>query len=440
MKIPLAVFALFSGAILCFADAPPAVGNDHKIFNVRQFGAKGDGTTLDTEAIQKALDKCGRTGDGTVELPAGTYLSKPLTMSSKTTLLLDDGATLLASPLQSDFLKGGGDWLKVKNGGDFIPFISGRGLTNVTITGKGTVDGNGAVWWEEAEKARQKVAGFTLPRPNLIVFSRCKNLRLTGIKLANSPKFHFVPTDCEDVTVEDVTVVSPVGAANTDGIDPSNCRNVTITRCTIDTGDDNIAIKSGKKVEGHEFGCENITVTDCTFLHGHGMSIGSESVGGVRNLVVRNCRFDGTENGLRIKSRRGKGGTVQDVSYSDITMTNVYPAISFVCYYQDSSQAKYPKDDPAQPVTDTTPFFRNIRISNVTAASTKDAGLIVGLPESMITNVMLENVRITAESGLTIANARGIQLKNVIVSVKEGPSFTTDNAQVEDGGHTSEKH
>jgi len=169
------------------------------------------------------------------------------------------------------------------------------------------------------------------------------------------------------------------------------------------------------------------------------MSIGSETVGGVRNLVVKNCRFDGTENGLRIKSRRGKGGIVQDVSYSDIRMTNVHPAISIACYYQDSSQAKYPKDDPAQPMTETTPIIRNIRISNVTAASTKDAGLIVGLPESVVSNVVLENVRITAETGLTMANAKGIQLKNVQVSVKEGPPFITANAQVEGEPPAGEK-
>ena len=418
------LFLIMPGISLEAADAGPGT------FDVRQFGAKGDGRTLDTKAIQAALDACGQAG-GTVRFTAGTYLSQPITIrTNKTTVLIDAGATLLASTNQSDFMKTPGDWLQAKSA-DFIPFIGGKDLTNVTLTGKGTIDGNGAVWWEEAEKARQKVSGFTLPRPNLVVFNRCKNVRLAGIRLVNSPKFHYVPTDCEDVTVDNVTIVSPAGAANTDGIDPSNCRNVTITHCTIDTGDDNIAIKSGKKVEGREFGCENITVTDCVFLHGHGMSIGSETVGGVRNLVVKNCRFDGTENGLRIKSRRGKGGTVQDVSYSDIMMTNVHPAISMVCYYQDSSQAKYPKDDPAQAVTNTTPIFRNIRISNVTATSTADAGLIVGLPESMITNVVLKNVHITAETGLTMANARGIQLKNVAVSVKDGPRFTTDNAQVE---------
>jgi polygalacturonase len=433
MKVS-AVLCAFSLSTLLFA-----AGTTPKVFDVRQSGAKGDGKTMDTAAVQKALDECGAAGGGTVKFPSGTYLSQPLTVRTKTTVLLEAGATLLASPVQADFLKGGGDWLKAKSGGDFIPFIGGKNLTNVAITGKGTIDGNGAVWWEEAEKARQKVAGFTLPRPNLVVFNQCKNVRLAGIKLINSPKFHFVPADCEDVTVEDVTIFSPAGAANTDGIDPSNCRNVTITHCTIDTGDDNIAIKSGKKVEGREFGCENITVTDCTFLHGHGMSIGSETVGGVRNLVVKNCRFDGTENGLRIKSRRGKGGTVQDVSYSNITMTNVHPAISIMCYYQDSSQTKYPKGDPAQAVTNTTPIFRNIHISNVTAWSTRDAGLIVGLPESMVSDVVLENVHITAETGMTVANAKGVQLKQVKISVKEGPPFTMDNAQVEGLAPTDKK-
>jgi polygalacturonase len=419
----------FSWLLFFLAISLPAAEGS-KVFDVRQFGAKGDGKTLDTMAIQKALDECGQTG-GTVKFLRGTYLSQPLTVRAKTTVLLEEGATLLASPVQSDFLKGGGDWLRVTNSSAFIPFIGGKDLTDVTITGKGTVDGNGAVWWEEAEKARQKVSGFTLPRPNLIVFNRCKNLRLEGIQLINAPKFHFVPVECEEVAVDRVTIIAPVGAANTDGIDPSNCRNVTITRCTIDTGDDNIAIKSGKKVPGREFGCENITVTDCVFLHGHGLSIGSETVGGVRNLVVKNCRFDGTENGIRIKSRRGRGGVVQDVSYSDITMTNVFPALSFASYYQDSSQAKYPKDDPAQPMTETTPIIRNIRLTNVTATSTKNAGLIVGLPESEVSDVVLENVHITAETGLTMANAKGMKFKNVQVSVKSGPPYLTDKVQAE---------
>jgi polygalacturonase len=422
---------LLSGLSLRAADGA-------KEFDVRRFGAKGDGQSLDTVAIQKALDACGPAG-GTVKFSRGTYLSQPLTIRTKTTVVLDAGAILLASTNQSDFMKVPGDWLKAKSGGDFIPLVSGKDLTDVTFTGSGVIDGNGAVWWEEAEKARQKVSGYTLPRPNLVALNRCKNVRFENITLQNSPKFHLVPAECEDVVISNVTILAPVHAANTDAIDPSNCRNVTITRCLIDVGDDNVAIKSGKKVEGREFGCENIFVTDCVFKQGHGMSIGSESVGGVHNVIVKNCRFDGTENGIRIKSRRGRGGVVDGLICTDNVMTNVFPALSIACYYQDSSQAKFPKDDPAQPVTDTTPIFRNIRIKNLTATSTKNAGIIVGLPESLVSDVVLENVHITAQTGLTIANAKGIQFKNVTVSVKEGPPFTIDNAQVEGLAPAGEK-
>jgi polygalacturonase len=430
MMKKLMLAGVLSLGLTAFAadNAPKA---SQKVFNVRELGAKGDGTTLDTAALQKALDQCGAAGGGTVRLPAGIYLSQPLTLRTKTTLLLEEGAVLRATTNHADFMKVPGDWLKAKSGGDFIPLIRGSELTDVALAGKGTIDGNGAVWWEEAEKARQKVSGYTLPRPNLVTLSRCKNVRMTGITLINSPKFHFVPTECEEVLIDGVTILAPERAANTDAIDPSNCRNVTITRCRIDVGDDNVAIKSGRKVEGREFGCENITITDCVFLKGHGLSIGSETVGGVRNVVVRNCRFDGTENGIRIKSRRERGGVVDGLICENITMTNVYPALSIACYYQNSSQALFPKDDVAQPVTETTPLFRNIRIANLTAHSTKNAGLIVGLPESLVSNVVLENVQITAKTGLTIANAKGVQLKNVKIVVEQGEPVILHNAQVE---------
>ncbi len=385
------------------ADSPSAAtGAPAKIYDVRQFGAKGDGKTLDTAAIQKALDECGNAGGGTVRFPAGTYLSKPISLRSKTTLLVEEGAKLQATGEQAAFLKSGTNWLAAQSGSDFIPFISGKKLTDVTITGKGTIDGAGENWWGPAEEARRKTPGFTLPRPNLIVLNDCNNVRMEKITLQNSPKFHFVPTDCEDVVVEGVTVRAPSHSANTDAIDPSRCRRVLITKCDIDVGDDNIAIKSGKKVPGHEFACEDITVTDCIFRHGHGMSIGSETAGGVRNVTVRNCTFEGTENGLRIKSQRGKGGVVENISYSNITMKNVDPAITLTCYYMYSLRRRpraadpLPKMTAAQPVTETTPIYRNIRISNLKATCEKSAGIIVGLPESPISDVVLENVEITA--------------------------------------------
>ena len=235
-----------------------------------------------------------------------------------------------------------------------------------------------------------------------------------------------MPTDCEDVLIEDVTVQAPSTAANTDGIDPSVSRCVRISRCLIDVGDDNVAIKSGKTMPGREFACEDITVTDCTFLHGHGLSIGSETSGGVRNVLVERCTFKDTENGIRIKSPRGKAGTVQGLRCIDVTMANVDKALTITCYYPN-----IPKEDAAQPVTPETPIFKDIEITNLMATCPKEAGVIIGLPESLVSNVSLTNVRITAETGLTIRNAASVKIKDVKVEAKKGQSLILDNAQVE---------
>ncbi len=417
------------------------------IFDVRQFGAKGDSKTPDTAAIQKALDACGRADGGTVWFRPGTYLSRPLTLRTKTTLRLDPGATLKATDEPKDFLPNDVAWSDVLNGskrGPLAPFINGKDLTGIKICGGGTIDGSGAKWWIPAEAARRKVRGYTLPRPNLIVLEQCKQVCLENITLRNSPKFHFVPIACEDVIVSNVTITAPEHAANTDAIDPSSCKDVLITKCTIDVGDDNVAIKAGKKVAGREFASEDITVTDCTFLHGHGMSIGSETDGGVRNVTVKNCTFENTENGLRIKSQRGKGGIVENISYSDITMKNVNPAITLTCYYMNNSagDAARPSgagSNSALAIASNTPVYHNIRISNLKATCPRMAGIIIGLPDSRISNVVFENVQISAAKSFEIRNAKGIQLKNVTVSVKEGPPFAIENAQIEGLERANEK-
>ncbi len=410
-----------------------------KVFDVRQFGAKGDGQTPDTAAIQEALDDCGRAGGGTVKFSPGIYLSRPLTLRTKTTLRLDAGATLKATDEPGDFLPADVAWGDILNGskkGPLAPFISGKDLTDIKISGEGTIDGSGAKWWVPAEAARRQKAGYTLPRPNLIVLTRVQHLEVTGVTLQNSPKFHLVPDDCRDVLIAGVTILAPEHAANTDAIDPSSCKDVLITNCTIDVGDDNVAIKAGKKIAGREFASEDITVTDCKFRHGHGMSIGSETDGGVRNIVVKNCTFENTENGIRIKSQAGKGGHVENISYSGLTMKNVDPAITFTCYYmnnsaKDAAPASASKEDNAAAVSGKIPVFRNIRVANLKATCEKSAGVILGLPESCISNVVFENVILSANTGLTIHNAKGIQFKNSSVTVERGPAFSAENAQVE---------
>ncbi|MGH7952465.1 MAG: glycoside hydrolase family 28 protein, partial [Limisphaerales bacterium] len=402
---------IVAAIILSFSLALHAAG---KIYNVRAYGAKGDGTNLDTVAIQIALDACGQTG-GTVLFPPGIYLSQPLTLRPETTLLLDAGAMLKATDDPKDYLPADVSWNDILDGskkGPITSFISGEDLTDITICGAGIIDGSGAKWWIPAEAARRKKPGYTLPRPNLIVLKRVKNLRVQDVTLQNSPKFHFVPTDCENVVVSNVTILAPQHAANTDAIDPSSCENVLITKCKIDVGDDNVAIKSGHKIEGRDFASENITVSDCTFLHGHGMSIGSETDAGVRNVTVKNCTFENTENGLRIKSDIRRGGLVENISYSDIRMTNVDPAITFTCFYMNNSakdalKPAAPKKKNAPSTDEKIPMYRNITISNLTAVCERSAGVILGLPDNCISNVVFENVNISAKTGLTIRNAKG---------------------------------
>jgi polygalacturonase len=423
-KRVLFCFLFLAGVLSLYGTT--AVRAQDKIYDVRQYGAKGDGKTVNTEAIQKAIDECGREGGGIVRFSPGTYLSKPITLRSKTTLQLNYGATFQATENHADFMKKPGDWLKATGGGDFIPFIGGKDLTDVTITGEGTIDGGGKAWWGPAEEARRKKSGYTLPRPNMIILTRCKNVKIKGVTIQNSPKFHLVPTDCEDVVIEGVTFKAPADAPNTDAIDPSRCRNVLITKCYIDVGDDNVAIKSGRKVDGREFACENITVSDCVIRHGHGVSIGSETVGGVRGLTVQRCTFEDTDNGIRIKSYRGRGGLVENIIYSDITMKNVTFPISISGYYP-----KIPTENEAQPLTSETPVYRNIRITNLRATSPRSAGFIVGLPESLISDVVLEDIHILAPLGLTIRNAKEVKINNVKIEAKEGQPFILENAAVE---------
>ena len=386
-----------------------------KVFDVRQSGATGDGKTLDTAAIQKALDDCEKSGGGIVELPAGTYLSRPLFLRSQTTLQLDAGAILQARAEPADFLD---------TKGATIAFVNGKQLSHVAITGHGIIDGAGARWWAPVRAAKKTGAKETVHRPRLVILSNCKNVRVENVTLQNSPSFHLVPADCEDVVISGVTIRAPADAPNTDAMDPS-CKNLLVTNCTFDVGDDNIAIKAGHATAAGEFQDENITVTGCTFLHGHGMSIGSETRGGVKNLLVTNCTFNGTTSGIRIKTSRERGGRIEGMVYSGLTMTNVDVPINITCYYP-----KVPATDAAQPVTENTPIYRDILIKNLTASGSKSAGFVVGLPEMCISNVVFENVTLTTKTGLTIRNAHGIQFKNSTVTAANGATFTAENATV----------
>ncbi|TAL04424.1 MAG: hypothetical protein EPO07_05140, partial [Verrucomicrobia bacterium] len=202
-----------------------------KLYDVRRFGAKGNGSALDTAAIQNALDECGQAGGGIVQLPPGTYFSKPIFLRSNTTLQLDAGATLQATDDPNDFAN-------PDRPGAVLAFVNASGLNAVAITGKGTIDGAGARWWAPVRAAKKAGQPEPRRRPRLVIISNCVDVRVEGVTLRDSPTFHLVPVDCENVDIVGVTIRAPGDAPNTDAIDPSACRYVTISNCVLDVGDD----------------------------------------------------------------------------------------------------------------------------------------------------------------------------------------------------------
>ncbi|QKG52908.1 glycoside hydrolase family 28 protein [Hymenobacter sp. BRD67] len=365
-----------------------------------------DGTTNQALPLQKAIDSCSAAGGGTLVLRKGTYMIGPIYMKSSVTLRLDTLATLLASPNMPDFTVNG----KVVN------LINGPGgaIHDVTLTGAGTIDGNGAPWWAAFQ------ANSALVRPRLIYITSCQNLTVSGLTLTNSPSFHLVPSQCQNVVISKLKIIAPSNSPNTDGIDPANCNQVSITNCTIDTGDDCIAIKSGRVNGALVDACQNLTVTGCTFLHGHGLSIGSETSSGVKNLTVTNCTFTGTTNGIRIKSEPGLGGLIQNVNYSNITMTGVTNPLVINMAYALNPNNSYPADIPS---------VNGMTIDHLTVTGAKNAGSLVGLTTLPILNLTLSNLTISAQTGLVMQNATGVVMSNWVINVTSGKSIITQNVQ-----------
>jgi polygalacturonase len=389
-------------------------------FKITDFGAVGDGKALNTSAIGKAIAACVEAGGGTVVVPPGRFLTGPFSLASNLDLRVEEGSTLVFSDKVAD--------MKLTEAG-FENYISARDCHDVAITGSGTIDGNGEYFWRNfVEPKNDPFDEPWMPhRPRLIELTRCTRVLVQGVTLTNSPMFHLVPAQCRSVTIDGIRIKALANAPNTDGIDPSGI-DFLITGCTIDTGDDDIAVKGGARYDPNRPAVENFLITDCTFLHGHGMSIGSESYGGVRNMLVRNCTFDGTVAGIRLKSPRGRGGIAENLTYENLTMKNVHNSILITSYYP--TIPVHPALYGLQPVTSRTPIWRHIRISNVTSVDGDLAGQIVGLPEMPVEDVVLENVRISANQPMQIMHARGIRFINCNISASSGKPILFD-AQVE---------
>jgi len=384
-------------------------------FDVRQFGAVGDGKTLNTVAIQKAVDAAAIAGGGTVLIPDGRFLTGPITLASHINLHLATNAVLL---LDNDLTRYPVSKKRYQDG------ITASDATGVEITGAGTIDGQGEAWWQ----AFRTNPAMT-HRPYLIKFTDCIQVNVSGVTLCNSPMFHLVPQNCTNVTITGITIKSPASAPNTDGIDPSGW-DFLIADCNIDTGDDNIAIKPSPG-HGRSPGNKNYLVKNCTFGHGHGMSIGGGTAGGIEDLTVTHCTFNHTDYGIRIKTVRGNGGLLRHCLYEDLTLTAIgkYP-ISIVDYYPERNAPKDPASEKAEPVTERTPLNQDIVIRNVTATDCPNAGILRGLPEAPIDGVTFSNVTLSAKSGLLIYHAKNIRFAASKITAESGPTLITFDAAV----------
>lgn len=443
--------------------------------SIAKAGAVPDGHTLNTKSIQNAINTLAARGGGVVLVPQGLWLTGPLTLKSKINLHLAVGATLLFTENFDEYPLVATNWEGLPQMRNQSP-ISATGASQIAITGKGIIDGNGDAWravkkdklnetqwkkllasggllsadkktWYPTEKSFRGFAmsnpGVISPektnafydsikdflRPNLLVLTNCKNILLEGVTFQNSPAWCLHPLMSEHLTVRNLTVKNPWYAQNGDGIDVESCNKVLIENSIFDVGDDALCMKSGRDAAGRKRGMptQNVIIRGCTVYASHGgFVIGSEMSGGARNIEVYNCTFIGADIGLRFKTTRGRGGVVENINIHDIYMKDIPgEAILFDMYYMAKDpiplageKRELPKVE-MKPVDETTPVFKNFRISNVYCNGAEKAIFIRGLPEMHVKDIVLENMVLQANKGVDIQEASGITLKNVKIFSKE---------------------
>ncbi len=400
------------------------------IFNVVDFGAVGDGNTLNTAAIQKAVDACAAAGGGQVVVPAGIFLSGAVFLKSQVEFHLSLGAVLRGvqdfaayPPLsveapQGHSLSGWRGWR--------ASLLTGVQLQNIAITGQGLLDGQGDFWWKtlDAWHAGQKKP----PRPNLFLLLDCEGILLDGVRFLNSPAWTVVPILCRNLTINNIDIKNPWKPYhNCDGIDLVSCRNVRISNCHVDTGDDGICLKTLPLLWGTpdyskpHIPCEDIVISNCVVEHGHcGVGIWGEVLGGMRGVAVSNCVFDGTRTGIRIsRFKPWPGGFVRDIRIDNILMRRV-ECVFEVSNYWD------PEKIESGPGKEDTPVFSNIHFSNITATQARVACEMFGMAKNPVRDISFSNLRIEADKGFDLRDAGNILLDNVEVTCP-GPALQIRN-------------
>ena len=454
--------------------------------NIKDFGGVGDGVFLNTEAFASAIDALTEAGGGKLVVPTGIWLTGPVTLKDNIDLHICPDAVLLFStdrnlyPIVETVFEG----LDTKR---CLAPINADGAKNIAITGGGTIDGNGDSWRQVKKskiapsqwKALLKSGGFTnakgdlwypdsssfrgsvvsdafnVPqgltteqewdsvktylRPVLIGLKNCENVLLEDCLFQNSPCWNIHPLMCKNVIINNITVRNPWYSQNGDGLDVDSCEDVLVINSSFDVGDDAICIKSGKDADGRRRGrpCRNLIVDNCIVFHGHGgFVVGSEMSGGVENIKVSNCRFLGTDVGLRFKSCRGRGGVVRNIFIEDIVMMNIpTEPLLFDLHYggksavEAAAEGASPFDVPYVEADETTPQFRDIYIRDVVCSGAARAMYFNGIPEKNIENIVVEDCQIVSTKGADLRYSNGVILKNIDITQSEGLGYSLANCR-----------
>ncbi len=418
-------------------------------FDVREFNAYGDGVHDDTAAFNAAIACLPK--DGTLYVPAGTYLVKPIFLKSNMTLYLSEDAVLLGRSEREVYPKLPGQIGDINLGtwqGEevtcFASLITAYGVKDVTITGGGVVDCNALSgdWYVDHRTMRGAW------RPRGLFFNRCADVRIYGLTVKNTPSWNIHPYFCHDVKLYDLNLYNPSGMPTTDGIDPDTCDGVEIVGIKISVGDDCIAIKSGtlEQAKKYKLACRNIVIRNCYMRDGHGgVVLGSELSGGIENISVSKCLFEGTDRGLRIKTRRGRGriGVTDNIQFSDIIMRGVKTPFVVNMYYNMGDQTghtEYVYTTEKLPVDERTPYIGSFTFKDMVCTDVEYcAGAFYGLPEAPIAGVHFENVSFSfnkeadagypdmkeqnkkvKNEGLYFLFVEKVSLKNVLVNEPNG--------------------
>ena len=408
---------------------------EYVLLNVRDFGAEGDGKSLDSVHIQAAICACPK--GGTVYIPKGDYLCTPIFLKSDISLWIDRGAKLSGEkdrkkypilPGMIESTDSGSEYNLGSWEGNplniFASLITGINVENVDIFGEGVIDGNAGRddWWRN-----HKVKNIAW-RPNTLYLYKCNNVIMQGLTVTNSPSWTIHPYYSDNLYFLNNTIINPDNSPNTDGIDPESCENVLILGVDISVGDDCIAIKSGKYYMAckHYKPTRNIIVRNCIFKKGHGsVTIGSEIASGVFDVKVEKCIFLGTDRGLRIKTRRGRGerSVLSDIVFENINMRDVsMPFTANMFYFCDpDGHSDYVQNQEGREVDEKTPRIGKIAARNIKCENVKNIfACFYGLPEMPIEEIELSDISAEFDKSEDIEEIVPIMMDNFPKMAKKG--------------------